>query len=235
MFAIASISSKLFHFIIIAMIDMNNFLSFQIHGGADHGGGIADGVAGLLVFLEGFSKPNAPDVFSTLMPGMAGMDNIHPLLVHFPIAFLSAFFALDVLGALMKKQSWRNVASALLYLGAAAALLTVFAGFSAANSVAHGGDVHAIMEQHKHLGLTVLSLAILLSIWRAIAGGVLQGVANVFFLILAAVMFALMVLGADLGGLMVYQYGVAVKSLQLEVSGNHEHRHDHGHQHGHSH
>jgi len=227
------------------MIDMNNFLSFQIHGGADHGGGVADSVATLLTFIEGLSAQNAPDIFSALMPGIAAMDNIHPVLVHFPIAFLAAFFALDLIATLAKKQQWRDVASWLLYLGAVFAVFTVIAGFNAAGSVAHGEDVHPIMEQHKDFGITVLSLAIFLSIWRAVSGGVIQGIANIFFLVLAAAMFTVMLLGADLGGLMVYQYGVAVKSLQIEAPGVHQHEHadeaepnhehEHGHEHGHDH
>jgi uncharacterized membrane protein len=227
------------------MIDMNNFLSFQVHGGADHGGGVADSVAGLLTFFEGLSAQNAPDIFSALMPGIAAMDNIHPVLVHFPIAFLSVFFVLDMIATLAKKQQWRDVASWMLYLGAVAAVFTVIAGFNAADSVAHGGEVHPIMERHKDFGIAVLSLAIFLSIWRAISGGVIQGIANGFFLVLAAAMFITMMLGADLGGLMVYQHGVAVKSLQIEVPGvhqhehadgaepNHEHKHEHGHDHAH--
>lgn len=211
------------------MIDMNNFLSFQIHGGADHGGGVADSVSSLLAFFEGLSTHDSADVFSTLMPGLSSMDNIHPVLVHFPIAFLSAFFALDMIGTLAKKQHWRNVAGWLLYLGAVAAVFTVIAGFSAAGSVAHGEEVHAIMERHKNFGVAVLCLAILLSAWRAISGSVIEGMANWFFLILAALLFGLMVLGADLGGLMVYQYGAAVKTLQVEVPDAHEH--EHGHQH----
>ncbi len=217
---------------------MNNFLSFQIHGGADHGGGIADGIAGLLVFFEGLTAPDSPGIFPALMPGLFNMDNIHPLLVHFPIAFLSTFFALDVVGTLVKKQSWRNVASWLLYFGAIAAVFTVIAGFMAASSVAHGEEVHAIMERHEHLGVSVLSIAILLSAWRLKSGGIIQGGANSFFLVLAALLCVLMMLGADLGGLMVYKYGVAVKSTQIEEADVHEHDHEHpddAHEHHHEH
>jgi len=220
------------------MVNMNNFLSFQIHGGADHGGGIADGIAGLLVFFEGLTAPDSPGVFPALMPGLFNMDNIHPLLVHFPIAFLSTFFALDVVGTLVKKQSWRNVASWLLYFGAIAAVFTVIAGFMAASSVAHGEEVHAIMERHEHLGVSVLSIAILLSAWRLKSGGIIQGGANSFFLVLAALLCVLMMLGADLGGLMVYKYGVAVKSTQIQEADVHEHDHEHpddAHEHHHEH
>ena len=205
---------------------MNNFLSFQIHGGADHGGGIADSIASLLAFFEGLTAHDSPGIVPTLMPGISNMDNIHPLLVHFPIAFLSAFFVLDLVGTLAKKAQCRNVASWLLYLGTVAAVFTVIAGFIAAGSVAHGEDVHAIMERHEHFGVSVLSLAILLSAWRLKSGGVIQGGANSFFLILAALLCVLLLLGADLGGLMVYHYGVAVDTA-IVPEGGHIHLHDH--------
>ncbi len=219
----------------MTMVDMNNFLSFQIHGGADHGGGIIDGVTGLLAFFEELSTHDPGGIFSALMPGISNMENIHPLLVHFPIAFLSAFFVLDLLGTLAGKQQWRNVAGWLLYLGTVAAAFTVTAGLIAANTVAHGEDVHAIMERHEHFGISVLSLAALLSLWRMKAGGVIRGGANSFFLVLAGLLWVLMALGADLGGLMVYRYGVSVKAVTVPVSETgdmHPHNHEmHMHNH----
>ncbi|MDP1665703.1 MAG: DUF2231 domain-containing protein [Methylobacter sp.] len=214
---------------------MNNFLSFQIHGGADQGGGIIEGVTSLLAFFEELSTQGSGDIFSTLMPGISSMDNIHPLLVHFPIAFLSTFFVLDVVGTLAKKQNWRNVAGWLLYFGTIAAVFTVVAGFIAAGSVAHGEDVHEIMERHEHFGVSVLSLAVLLSAWRLKSSGIIQGGANSFFLILAALLCVLMMLGADLGGLMVYKYGVAVEAAQVPIADVHEHEHQHEHEHEHQH
>lgn len=217
------------------MVNMNNFLSFQVHGGADHGGGIADNIASLLAFFEGLTAHDSPGIFPSLMPGLANMDNIHPMLVHFPLAFLSTFWVLDVVGTLAKKQQCRNAASWLLYLGTVGALFTVIAGFIAANSVPHGEDVHAIMERHEHFGVSVLSLAALLSVWRLRTGGVIQGGANSFFLALATLLCGLMMLGADLGGLMVYKYGVAVKAVPVSAVEIHEHEHDHEHAHSHSH
>ncbi|MEY3288082.1 MAG: hypothetical protein RLZZ419_324 [Pseudomonadota bacterium] len=241
---------------------MNNLLSFQIHGGADHDGGIVESISSLLAFFENLSTQGLGDIFSSLLPGIAGMDNIHPLLVHFPIAFLSVFFVLDVIATLAKKLQWRNVASWFLYMGTLAAVFTVIAGLIAANSVVHGGNVHDIMERHENLGLSILSLAIALSAWRIKSGGLIQGAANNLFLLLAAMLCVLIVLGADLGGLMVYQYGVAVKAVQLPEAGHdHEHgdthhqadepqlqpqpepksapapapTHDHGHDHNHEH
>jgi uncharacterized membrane protein len=209
---------------------MNNFISFQVHGGGDHGGGISDSVASLLAFIEALLAKSPTEIFASIMPGIAQMQNIHPLLVHFPIAFLLGFFVLDLAGTLVKKDQWRKVASFLLYFGAVAAILTVIAGLIAANSVAHGDDVHDIMERHERFGFTVLSLAVILSAWRLKSGALIQGAANTFFLMLAALMCVIMILGADLGGLMVYKYGVAVEAVFAPAS---EYQHDHGHQHTH--
>lgn len=210
---------------------MNNFLSFQIHGGADQGGGIVESVSSLLAFFENLSTQGPGDIFSSIMPGIAGMDNIHPLLVHFPIAFFSAFFALDLVGTLAKKPQWRSVASWFLYLGTVAALFTVIAGLIAASSVAHGENVHNIMERHEHIGISVLSLAVVLSIWRIKSGALIRGGANSFFLILSALLYVLLMLGADLGGLMVYKHGVAVKAASIPED---SHQHVHGDTHDHA-
>lgn len=217
---------------------MNNNLSFRIHGGADHDGGIAESVANLLAFIDGLTTKSPQDIFTAIMPGFANMDNIHPLLVHFPIALLSTFFAIDLLGSLAKKNHWRSIASCLLYLGTIAAVLTVIAGFNAADTVAHGQAVHSIMENHEHFGVAVLSLAIVLSIWRLFSHGLIFGGANVFFLLLSAILVAIMTLGADLGGLMVYHHGVAVDAVTMPVE-IHEHEHvqsrEHQHEHEHDH
>jgi uncharacterized membrane protein len=215
------------------MVNMYSYLSFQVHGGHDHGGGIAEGVASLLAFFEELPAHDPEGIFSILLPGISSMDNIHPMLVHFPLAFLSTFFVLDVIGTLARKQHWRNVASWLLYFGAVTAAFTVMAGFIAANTVAHGDEVHEIMERHEHFGISVLSLATILSAWRWKAGGVIQGGANSFFLILAGLLCVVMLLGADLGGLMVYKYGVGVDAAQMQDAGAHEHQHDHEHEHQH--
>jgi len=203
---------------------MNNYLSFQIHGGADQGGGITESITSLLVFFENLSNKGPGDIFSSIMPGITGLDNLHPLLVHFPIAFLSTFFALDLVGTISKNPESRRVASWLLYFGTVAALLTVIAGLIAAESVAHGQNVHDIMERHEQIGLAIFSTAVLLSIWRIKSGVLRSGGANNFFLFLSALLCLLMMLGADLGGLMVYKYGVAVEAAPApEDSYSHVH------------
>jgi uncharacterized membrane protein len=204
------------------VMSMNNFLTWQIHGGADHGGGLLESLMGLLTFFEDLTATGGGCGFlSKLMPGLAGMDNIHPLLVHFPIAFLVAFFVLDLTASVLKKPQWREAASYFLYFGAIGALFTVIAGFMAAYSVTHSETVHHIMLRHQHFGLSVLTLSVVLSIWRLKSGATLTGAANNFFLALSGLMCILLSLGADLGGLMVYNYGTAVHAVQTSDDCHH--------------
>lgn len=190
---------------------MTNFISFQVHGGG-MSGGVAANLNSLLEFLESLSGKTPPEMFSAILPGISGLENIHPLFVHYPIAFFSAFFLVDFIGTIAKKPQWRYVAGWLLYLGTIAAIFTVIAGLFAADSVEHGEDVHEIMERHKHIGIAVLSLSLFLSAWRLKKWGLHSATGNTVFLGLAGFLCLLLSLGADLGGLMVYQYGVSVKS-----------------------
>ena len=203
---------------------MLNSLSFQIHSGGDQSGSPAESLGDLLAVFDNLSILSSGELFSTLMPGIASLENIHPLVVHFPIALLSVFFVLDLVGTLVKKPQWRGIASAFLYIGTLAALFTVIAGLIAEDSVAHGGNIHEIMEKHEDLGMAILSLATALSAWRLKHKGLFQGYLNGVFLALSALLCVLIVLAADLGGLMVYQYGVAVKAVPVTVSA-HEHHH----------
>ena len=216
---------------------MDNFISFQIHGG-EHHDGLLEAVSGLLASLEGASdaSSSSTDLFSSILPGIANLDNIHPLLVHFPIALLSSFFIVNLMAHFVKKDTLVTVASWLLYLGAFSAIFTVLAGFSAAESVAHSESVHDIMEHHEDVGVSILSLSLGLSAWR-LRSGLLQGWKKGVFLTLTVLLFGLIIQGADLGGLMVYKYGVAVhntpaEALTAEVPATtteEHHHHDHTH------
>lgn len=208
------------------MFELTNEVWFAVHGGADSAGGMAGLVAGVLGFIESLLALSPAQFFQRLLPGIAGLDNLHPLFVHFPIALLALFFLLDFAGSLAEKPQWRQAAGWFLYAGSFFAVLTVAAGLMAAASVAHGGDVHEIMENHEHLAIAVLILALALSVWRWAAKTLITGAANTLYLILAALMNGLLLFATDLGGLMVYGYGVAVapvSEMNREAAELHQH------------
>ena len=194
-----------------------------LHGGADDsGGGLVGMVDHLLTDLTQFSeRGNSFELF----PGIQTLGfNVHPLFVHFPIAFLSVFFLFELITTLGKRNQLRPVTNALLYLGTLGALATITTGLIAASIVPHGEEVHEIIERHEHIGLTIAAIAVTLSLWRLLAKSISGVMANTLYFSLATIMVIGIIFGADLGGLMVYHYGVGVKTLQS--SGEYHHHHE---------
>jgi len=189
------------------MLETN--FSFHVHGGSS-----SDGFYGyieyLLLAIEKMFTKGPDELFSTFFPGFAAMPNFHPLIVHFPIAFLTMFFFLDVAGTLTRHENWRRIASVLLYFGVIGVLCAVAAGIHAASTISHGEAAHKVMEKHEQLGLIVAFLTITLAVWRIIVGEKLKWFANIIHLGIAALILLIMTIGADLGGLLVYEYGVGV-------------------------
>ena len=195
-----------------------NYLSFSIHGNADGHNELLEMLTGLLGFFEGATTGGSSNG-SNFLEGISSLANIHPLLVHFPIAFLSLFVAIDLIGTATKKFELRNFAGGLLYLGTVFASFTVWAGMYAAETVPHAHNVHDIMERHEQLGISILALSLALTTWRLRRPVEGWGIYNLLTVILAGVLIA----GADLGGLMVYKYGVAVQAVTVSPEGSHHH------------
>lgn len=195
-----------------------NHLSFYIHGNADGHNEILEMLTGLLGFFEGATTGGSSNG-SNFLEGISSLANIHPLLVHFPIAFLSLFVAIDLIGTAMRKSEFRKFAGSLLYLGTVFASLTVWAGMHAAETVPHGHNVHDIMERHEQLGISILALSLALTTWRLRRPVEGWGMYNLLSVILAGVLIA----GSDLGGLMVYKYGVAVQAVTVSPEDSHHH------------
>lgn len=199
----------------------------SMHGnsGSGEGGAVAllDQILDRITRLFGDSNaPQPPADAIGWLPGLKTLaDNPHPMIVHFPIAFLFAFFALECYTVITRKTHLRQVSSTLLYLGAVGALITAAAGLYAAMTVPHAQDVHEILEWHGRLGLTVASLATVLSVWRWFSPVYETVMSKTFKFILTTVMAVALFFGADLGGFMVYKHGVGVKAVkQIE---NHSH------------
>ena len=212
------------------LLDLGGNLSFSVHGGGDAVIGVIDLLGHFLTRIEHLASLSPKQASLEILPGIAALQNLHPLFVHFPIVLLTLFFVIDLLATLIKNTNLHKVADWFLYLGTVFAAVTIATGLLAASSIAHGDDVHEIMETHEHLGITILSLATGLSIWRFFAKSAFQGAANAVFLFLAGLLSIFILFAADLGGLMVYKYGVAVEAVadqQSEINAAHEHDHSH--------
>ncbi|HAZ42497.1 MAG TPA: hypothetical protein DCY52_09530 [Methylococcaceae bacterium] len=199
-----------------------NFLSPlpSIHGGHDSESGLLGLVDKLLEALIS-AMAGGWSLFSGIE--LLGL-NVHPLIVHFPIALLASFIVIDTFGAVFKLHGWRRLGTQLLGLGALSTLPTIAAGFYAAFNTPHDAVTHAIMEHHQHAGIVVGVISSVLALWRILWGIPKELMARTLCTILTLILAVALSLGADLGATMVYGHGVAVKtSPAAELPVNHVH------------
>lgn len=141
-----------------------------------------------------------------LFPGVEHLQNIHPLIIHFPLALLPSAALVYLLAWLSKNESWAWTGLWLLGLGTLGAAAAVASGLYGAEGVMVAPSVRThLLENHERIMLGVLSLSVLLSVWTLIARPMpVRG--RLAFLALLAILVASLTVGADFGGRMVYDY-----------------------------
>ncbi|HXZ89047.1 MAG TPA: DUF2231 domain-containing protein [Candidatus Binataceae bacterium] len=144
--------------------------------------------------------------FAALFPGAQVLQNLHPLIVHYPVAFLTGAAALYLLAWLGSRERWAWTALWMLGLGTLGAAAAVATGLRAGDGVMLSWSVRDhILEHHKHYMLAAFGLSLLLTGWGLIARPMPQR-GRAGFVVLLVVMAALIARGADYGGWMVYGY-----------------------------
>ncbi|HKD66095.1 MAG TPA: DUF2231 domain-containing protein [Candidatus Binataceae bacterium] len=145
-------------------------------------------------------------MLGTLLPGARQLQNIHPLIVHFPIAFLFGAALLYLLAWLAKRESWAWTGLWLLSLGTLGAAAAVASGLYGAEGVMVARSVREhLLVNHQRIMLGVLALSVVLSAWAWLARPIPHR-GGVVFLFLLAILIAGLTVGADFGGRMVYDY-----------------------------
>jgi uncharacterized membrane protein len=141
-----------------------------------------------------------------LLPGVAHLQNIHPLLVHFPIAFLPAAALFYFLAWRLRNEQLAITAFSLLIVGALAAAVAAGTGLYAEGGLMVSRSVRQqLLGTHKKLMLVTTGVSILLAAWAATARPFPQK-GRPLFLLLFLVMLVIMGLGNDYGARMVYDY-----------------------------
>lgn len=141
---------------------------------------------------------------------VSGLFNIHPMFVHFPVAFLPGAFLLFGLGIVFKKPQPNAVGRACLYMAAAGALAAVITGLIAENSFPHNDTIHHLMGTHETLAWIVLGISGALSAWSFFQSEHRPKAAWAFLTLLGLANLVVMQ-AADIGARMVYLEGAAVK------------------------
>ena len=141
-----------------------------------------------------------------ILPGAAHLQNLHPLFVHFPIAFIYGAALLYFLSAIRASEELKWSALWMLAFGAAGAAASVATGLYAAPGVMVSQSVRdQLLRHHKQVMIAASAMTGILVVWALAARPMPSRGRYVFLAGLLAVML-LMGLGADFGGRMVYDY-----------------------------
>lgn len=151
----------------------------------------------------------------TLLPGLHGMLNYHPLFVHFPIAFWLGALLVELLGQWRNSEPWRATAERLLYLGTFAALPALLTGLFAEAAVPPGPAGQAL-QFHRLAMLLSTGVAVALSMLVGLRRGELSTGRRRLFLAGLVVLAVLVGLGADRGAQLVYRYGTGVNWAEAQ-------------------
>ena len=147
------------------------------------------------------------------------MSNIHPLIVHFPIALIIVVFILDFLGAAGRRQSLISAANILSIFAALAAVAAVVTGLIAEESVWHTDEAQELIELHETIGFAVLGAALISLLYRpALKKKKKKGSLLWVAVIISLVAAILVGYEGYLGGEIVYRHGAGVLKAQEETA-----------------
>ena len=157
------------------------------------------------------------------MPGLDNTLTIHPLFVHFPIALTLVALLFEGWYRVQRKDHLRQTATSLIYLAALAAGVTALTGLLAADTLGHDSPGHELVHVHRDIMYWYTGImAVLALVNVALARGYLPAVAahwrklgRPVLLLTAAIV---LVVGADRGGELVFQYGTGVNPEALPAA-----------------
>lgn len=147
----------------------------------------------------------------TVFPGLTAMENLHPVFVPFPVVLLPLALAFQALAVWRRREEWERVAAWLLYLGTLGALAAAVTGKLAEAQVEVPEAAFQVIELHEFLMLTTAGLAVALSLLAFLGRRAGLKAVPVALLVGLLVLSGVLLVGADRGGQLVFQYGVAVQ------------------------
>ncbi|MBT5953347.1 DUF2231 domain-containing protein [bacterium] len=143
------------------------------------------------------------------------MPNIHPIVIHFPIAFLIAAFICELIGHFLNQNYFKKTAKWTLLIGTIGLGVAAFTGWWGHKTVSHSESSYALIEQHQKLGFITLGLFTFLVLLQFVALPKVEKKRKIilFIMFINIVGLGLMTWGAHLGGRLVYEMGVGVQSV----------------------
>ena len=141
-----------------------------------------------------------------MLEGARHLQNIHPLVIHFPIAFLMGAALFYFTAWITKKEDFAKTGFWVLLLGTLSLAVAVGTGLYAEQGVMVALDVkQKLLLPHKQFMIATAVLCAIVTIWALIQRPFPKK-GRMLFLLLLLAMVGTMTIGADFGGQLVYDY-----------------------------
>jgi len=135
-----------------------------------------------------------------------GLQEMHPALVHFPIALLPLAVGADAVGSLTDNVSAFSLGQKAICIAAAGAVASAVTGLIAGEEVNVEGASQDMLMTHRNLNLIATVVASGMALWR-----LQHPKPSLTYLAVGAAGVGVLAYTAYLGGKLVYQVGVGVE------------------------
>ena len=137
------------------------------------------------------------------------LQEIHPSLVHYPLAFLPLSIGADLLARSTGNRTFAELGRYAMALAAGSAAVAAVAGLAAQEEVdvEEGSEAYEMLVTHRNMNLTLVGAATGMAMWRWREREASPGYLALGLGALGAVAYS-----AYLGGKMVYQHGLGVEA-----------------------
>ena len=144
------------------------------------------------------------------------LAELHPLVIHFPIAFLFLFVGLEITSLFLKKDYLKNISHLLLLISVIALIAAVFSGNQSMQLVTgeiSSNDILTQMEAHEQFATITLWYYFALLMFRTylFVNKKFESMLQYLFVIFAVFGLYFIFTTAKLGGVLVYDFGIGTK------------------------
>jgi uncharacterized membrane protein len=154
------------------------------------------------------------------------LSQLHPKIVHYPIALFAVYAILEIAGALFKKDFFSKSAHLILFLGLIGAVAAVLTGNCAAEVLQHMNKIKSIIPDEavnahmEYANYTLWYFAVLLVLRTFIVlKKKFSNRIKYIFLTLSLIGVILIYKTGELGGRLVYKYGAGTELIRKEING----------------
>jgi uncharacterized membrane protein len=154
-----------------------------------------------------------------MLPPWPGLDGLHPLVIHFPIALLlvAPLFVAMAMVRPARTAAFAGPALVLLALGTVAALVAVESGEAAAELATRTDAINTVLDRHSSLAQAATTLFAVLTVAYGVAVAALLRVKRLarpsYAVAVHAVFLVLLLAGGGLVATAAHQGGVLVHGL----------------------